>query len=201
MLYSGTSYFLDLIFLPVPRVSIDIASIVSLLPSTENNAEHFAGLADSTKSLSNAPQDNLRLAKQRETEAQRDDAVKRRVVWDADIIARPNSDTPPTISVAESDMDIDAEGEVDFDDQRSTGWDDRLVNPEEDMPVGIRREDGLVVPIDLSSSALCGEHAIVSGLDVSDLAVSIAMAAPLTILTVPSAFLFSSSGTIDSNRA
>lgn len=104
------------------RVSLDIASVVAIIPSLEDNTARFSGLSAPNAPGSTAAR-NEKLAHQRDLEAQATDALKRNVMWDADAQARP----PSLDSLA------DAEGEIDPD-----------YRPDE-QPIGIRSEDGSIV--------------------------------------------------------
>lgn len=104
----------------IPSITLDIASIASFIPNSEDNAAEFSGLSPSHNSLPSSFADVSR-TRQRATEAQVEDARNRRIVWDADAPARPK--------YAEDGDEVDVDTESDS---------------AQEVPLGVRGPDGVI---------------------------------------------------------
>ncbi|KAF8330034.1 HORMA domain-containing protein [Cantharellus anzutake] len=110
---------------PYHSVTLDIASIVSLIPNSEDNTAQFSGLSPGHSPPATFA-DGSRM-RQRAAEVQIEDARHRHIVWDADAPARPKS-PPDEGSVRALDSDVEAD-------------EDR------DAPLGVRGSDGSIQPL------------------------------------------------------
>jgi hypothetical protein len=117
------------------RVNVGIQSIVAYLPSTEENDAAFTGtVGAAAPSLTPLEEANHRA---QQVEAQVKDASERNVVWDAE----------------HGLGDVDAEGEDDPDYVDGMFVGSSKVNDsgvEIIVPIGIRNEEGVIVPLKLS---------------------------------------------------
>ena len=104
----------------IRSITLDITSIASFIPNSEDNSAEFSGLSPSHNSLGSSFAD-LSRARQRAAEAQIEDARNRHIVWDADTPARPKSDG--------GDDEVSADvGDDDF----------------REVPLGVRGPDGVI---------------------------------------------------------
>lgn len=112
------------------RVSVSVASIASLLPSTEDNAAHYTGLTSTLETPSKVFNNNP-LGQRSERDVQQEDAEKRRVAWDAEADVIPPGEE-------------DAEGEPDLEATQPETLEGRAL--EGDVPIGIRGAGGVIEP-------------------------------------------------------
>ncbi|TDL24968.1 DNA-binding protein [Rickenella mellea] len=116
---------------PHHGVDVHVESVVSFLPSVENNEAQYAGCASLGGISISAPSSTAAAAKQ--AELQRKDAECRAIVWDAEKIS------------ALSDLDADGEVDPDYADDSGIGF---------SIPLGVRMPDGTIAPISPSDDSM-----------------------------------------------
>ncbi|KAI0768437.1 HORMA domain-containing protein [Irpex lacteus] len=117
-------------------VDLSVTSVSAYLPSAEDNNAPFLGTTIDGKhncAPMLTPSEEAAL-RNHQVEAQRQDALDRRVVWDAE----------------EGLDDVDAEGEIEDDDSAAAVWRPGAKGMEFVGPIGVRDPNGCVVPLSAS---------------------------------------------------
>lgn len=139
-------------------VHLNITSIATYLPSTENQEGTFAGTTESQSTMKNlTPMQEAALRRQ-QNEEQEQDAEARNLVWNPEVDA--------------VDIDADAEGEDDPDYVRQE--DGSLLRVSDShvlVPLGIRNEAGVIeaIPASEKEEAVYGGELEVAPMHLSDL--------------------------------
>lgn len=118
-----------------------IESIATIIPSTDNNDAKFAGITSGISAPTLTPIEEASIRAQ-QSKVQAEDAINRRVVWDAEN------------GMGDNDADAEGDDDPDYIDGVFVGEGKMNDSGVEIMaPIGIRMEDGMIKPLSASDKA------------------------------------------------